>query len=33
MGPSGRITLVLDILDILDILHCLGQVYAGSVFG
>ena len=34
MGPSGRITHVIGyILDILDILHCLGQVYAGFVFG
>ena len=33
MGPSYRITHVIDILDILDILHCLGQVYAGFVFG
>ena len=27
MGPSGRFTHVMDIL------HCLGQVYAGIVFG
>ena len=31
MGPSGRITHVMGY--ILDILHCLGQVYAGFVFG
>ena len=30
MGPSGRIT---HVMDILDILHCLGQIYAGFVFG
>ena len=34
MGPSGCITHVIGyILDILDILHCLGQVYAGFVYG
>ena len=33
MGPRGRITHVIDILDILHILVCLGQVYAGFVFG
>ena len=34
MGSSGRITHVIGyIMDILDILDCLGQVYAGTVFG
>ena len=34
MGPSGRITHVIGYVGyILDILHCLGQVYAGFVFG
>ena len=34
MGPSGRITHVIGYIGyILDILHCLGQVYAGFVFG
>ena len=31
MGSSGRITHVIGY--ILDILDCLGQVYAGTVFG
>ena len=30
MGSSGRFT---HVVIILDILHCLGQVYAGFVFG
>ena len=34
MGPSGRITHVIGYIGyILHILDCLGQVYAGSVFG
>ena len=30
MGPNGRIT---HVIEYIDILHCLGQVYAGFVFG
>ena len=34
MGPIGRNThVIVYILDILDILDCLGQLYAGIVFG
>ena len=39
MGPSGRITHVIGYIGyigsiaLLDLLHCLGQVYAGFVFG
>ena len=34
MGPSGRITHVIGYIGYIGyILHCLGQVYAGFVFG
>ena len=34
MGPSGRITHVIGYIGYIEyILHCLGQVYAGFVFG